>query len=179
MSFLKNWGFIPLGLVAFFSVMYGGFWLQEREEGAKDRPEWSLSGDPLVGMDHHNLLICATRLPGAPEPDIPTQLLVSFMGGMGGGQQLKFYPSQRGLCGVLDLTHFGTVPVQVMLNPVGEYDQFVGFTATYWEPTRRPEPNPPYAWATAALTERQERWWIQANFRSAAESITTITLGVE
>lgn len=178
MSFIKNWWFVPVGLLLFFGLLMIGEWWQEREEGPK-APEWSPNGDPLVGMDHHNLLVCATRLPDALEPDIPTQLLVSFMGGMGGGQQLKLYPSQRGLCGVLDLRHFGTIPVQVMLNPVGKYDQFLGFTATYWEPTRRPEPDPPYAWATAALTEREERWWIQVNFRSAVESTTTVTLGVE
>lgn len=179
MSFIKNWWYVPVGLVLFFGVLMAGAWMQEREEGPKHGPEWSPNGDPLVGMDHHNLLICAARQTSAPEPNIPTHLLVSFLGGMGGRQQLKLYPSQRGLCGVLELTHFGTVPVQVMVNPVGEYDQFLGFTATYWEPTRRPEPDPPYAWATAALTEREERWWIQANFRSASEPVTTITLGVE
>lgn len=178
MHFVRTWGFIPVSLAIFFGLLMAFGWLQSQDEGPK-LPAWSPNGDPLVQMDHHNVLVCGVRSSEAPPPEVPLQLLASFMGGMGGGQQLKLYQSQRGLCGVLDLTHFGTIPVQVMLNPVDQHDQFVGFTATYWEPTNRPEPAPAYAWATAALTEREERWWIQFTFRSANQPVTSVLVGVE
>lgn len=151
--------------------MVGGIYLSVQEE-AKKVQNWNSGGDPLVEMDHHNVLICGVRMPDAPPPDQPTLLWANRA-------ELRLYQSQHGLCGILDLTKFNTLPVQVMITAGSQSHLYTGFTATYWEPTGKPEPAPPYAWATVALTEREERWWIQFTFRSANQPVTSVTVGVE
>lgn len=177
MRLLRRWGFVPVCLVLFFGGLMCAAWLQERAE-AKSRPSWSPNGDPLTDMNHHNVLICALFSSQDKPPDTPLKAVATFMGGGGGGQQLRLYPSTRGVCGELNLTQFETVPVMVMILPEG-IENYTGFTATYWEPTNQPEPAEPYAWVTAALTERMERWWIQFTFRSVNGPITSVTVGVE
>lgn len=177
MSFIKRWAFVPLGLGLFVAfIMFAG-WFSEHHE-AKSRPSWFPNGDPLIGLNHHNVLICALFSSETHPRDTPLKAVVHFMGG-GGGQQLKLYPSMRGVCSELDLTQFGWTPVMVMILPEGKVDDYTGFTATYWEPTNKPDPAPAYDWATVALTEREERWWIQFTFRSASNPMTTVTVGVE
>lgn len=176
MRFFKNWLFVPVGLSVFLGFIF--FASQLHGLPKVNTPGWSATGDPLTSMDHHNALICGVRVTEAPAVQNNAQVLVTFLGGMGGGQQLRLFPSSRGLCGELTMDHLNNTPVQAMLNPEDSLN-YSGFTATYWEPTREPEPTPPYAWATVFLTERDEHWWIQFVFQSVNQPVTTVTLGVD
>lgn len=177
MRFLKNWGFIPILLLVFVGFLLLGAYLSE----ANQPPAWATNTtlDPLDGMDHHNALICGQRMHDAKPFKSGTHAQTHFYGG-GSGQQITLFTTKRGPCGELNMTRLGNAPVKVMLNPDRSED-WQGFTVTAWIPIQptNVESSASYAWGTASMTERSERWWAEFSFRSANEPITALTLGVE